>query len=96
MDSTQRDRVRLAVRTLRKRLGLTQEQLGRELLVHRNSIYRYEAGSIAPSPQVLLLLVELAGEHEERSAFAVALVGLSPLSTTTTTSIHPRDRECNV
>jgi len=48
--------------------------------VHKNSIYRYEKGSLRPSIHVLLLLWKLAETRIERPVFAAALAegGIDP------------------
>jgi transcriptional regulator with XRE-family HTH domain len=62
-----------AIRNLRKTLGLTQDQLARKLFVWRNSVSRYELGSIKPSPQVLFIIMLLAREIGQGQPFADAL-----------------------
>jgi transcriptional regulator with XRE-family HTH domain len=67
------DGVGAAIRLLRRRLRLTQAELGRKLLVCRNTVNRYEHGMVNPSVHVLILLLPLAETLEERQPIAKLL-----------------------
>lgn len=62
-----------AIYIVRRRMGLTQAQFARQLLVDRNSVSRYELGSFAPRRHVLLMLMTLAQGQAEERVFASAL-----------------------
>jgi|SRR5665213_2655619 len=51
-----------AIRRLRMRLGLTQTELAKKLLVRGNTVWRYEKGSIKPPPQIILILTQIAND----------------------------------
>ena len=65
--------IAMAVRSLRKALGLTQAELAVRLSLRRNSVSRYELRMMRPSPQVLLLLLHIAREHGQGRAFLRSL-----------------------
>jgi transcriptional regulator with XRE-family HTH domain len=90
-----------AIYSLRKRLDFTQAEFARKLFLERNSVSRYELGSFAPRPQVLLMLMTLAQGHDEERIFAVALAdaGIELAAITFLpheVSIQPTLRNCNV
>lgn len=62
-----------AVRALRKRLGLTQTELGRKLFVRCSTVYRYEKGMLKPGRYVRLLLWRLAETADEFRVFSAGL-----------------------
>ena len=72
-DRSDGDRISLTIYSLRKRLGLTQVELGRKISVRQNTVYRYEAGLLSPSPYVLLQLWRLAATEEELRTFSPGL-----------------------
>ena len=49
------------IRKLRKRLGLTQQQLADKLGVDRTTVSRWERGEVEPSPMAERQLEELKG-----------------------------------
>jgi DNA-binding XRE family transcriptional regulator len=51
------------IRSLRKELGLTQEALGNKILLRRNTVSQMETGSSTPTPQVVVLLLQMAREN---------------------------------
>jgi len=59
-----------ALRMLRTRLGLTQEELGKRLGVRKNTVWRWETGMRhIPEPVARLmpyLAKEVKGEHKKR------------------------------
>ena len=56
------------VRTLRKRLGLTQEEAGRLIGGGRRAFQKYESGTMAPS-DAAVALIEILGRHPEEIEF---------------------------
>jgi DNA-binding XRE family transcriptional regulator len=81
-DDANAHKISQAIRRLRKRLRLTQAELGRRLLVWTNTVSRYEIGTVCPSLQVLFILWELAEGGDEQSTFYDALTarGFDPHS----------------
>jgi transcriptional regulator with XRE-family HTH domain len=76
-DRTDVERISRTIRSLRKRLGLTQTELGQRVSVRKNTIYRYEARLCMPSPYTLLLLWRLAETEDELRAFSGGLVDIA-------------------
>jgi transcriptional regulator with XRE-family HTH domain len=76
-DLTDVERISRTIRSLRKRLDLTQTELGQRVSVRKNTIYRYEAGLCKPSPYTLLLLWRLAETEEELRAFSGGLADVT-------------------
>lgn len=76
-DGTDVETFSRALRALRKRLGLTQTELGQQISVKKNTIYRYEAGTLNPSRYILLLLWRIAETEEELRAFSGGLVDVT-------------------
>jgi transcriptional regulator with XRE-family HTH domain len=70
------EKISRTVRSLRKRLNLTQTELGQRVSVSKDMIYRYEAGLFKPSPYTLLLLWRLAQTEDELRAFSGGLVNI--------------------
>jgi len=61
------------IRSMRRRLALTQDQFGQLLLVWRNTVGRWERNEVEPSTSTLVLLLNLAEEPTERAALLEAL-----------------------
>jgi transcriptional regulator with XRE-family HTH domain len=59
-------RLALTFRGIRKRLGKTQVEFAQLIGCRQNTLSQYEAGKIAPSRSVLLLLLRLAQGNERR------------------------------
>jgi transcriptional regulator with XRE-family HTH domain len=57
-----------AIRHIRKRLGKNQVEFGQILRCQHNTVSRYERGRLAPSPYVLIALLDLADDPEEKRA----------------------------
>jgi transcriptional regulator with XRE-family HTH domain len=72
-DQTDEERTSQAVRALRRRLGLTQTELGLKLSVRQNTVHRYEKGTFMPSRYVRLLLWRLAETADEFRVFSAGL-----------------------
>lgn len=47
---------------IRKRLGLTQKELAKELRVSRRTVIRWEAGDTRPYPMAIMLIGDLLAE----------------------------------
>src|SRR5579863_4356499 len=58
-----------AIQCLRKSLGLTQAALAKKLMVKPNTVWRYEKGTIKPTPQILFILATLAKSHGTDTSF---------------------------
>lgn len=56
------------VRTVRKKLGLSQEKLAEKLGVTRNTISRWEVGEVSPSAENLIALSRLLTQIEDPTA----------------------------
>lgn len=56
------------VRTVRKKLGLSQEKLAEKLGVTRNTISRWELGEVSPSAENLTALNRLLTQLEDPAA----------------------------
>jgi DNA-binding transcriptional regulator YiaG len=63
----------VAVRSIRQRLHLTQQQFAKVMLVTRNSISRQELGAVTPSLHALLVLRKFAETPEEMRAISQAI-----------------------
>lgn len=56
-----------AIRHIRKRRGQTQAEFAQVLRCRQNTVSGYERGHLAPSPFVLMLLLDMADPEEERA-----------------------------
>lgn len=56
------------VRSVRKKLGLSQEKLAEKLGVTRNTISRWESGKVSPTADNLIALNRLLAQAEDPSA----------------------------
>ncbi len=52
-----------AIRRLRKKLCLTQEQMGELIGVKQNAVSQYESGDRKPDPDVAITILDLAEKH---------------------------------
>ncbi len=69
----------VSVRSLRARLGWSQERLGRELGVSLSTISRWERGEGEPSPMAEKLLRELSRQAEPAAWPSADQIDLSPI-----------------
>lgn len=56
------------VRSVRKKLGLSQEKLAEKLSVTRNTISRWESGKVSPTADNLIALNRLLAQAEDPAA----------------------------
>jgi transcriptional regulator with XRE-family HTH domain len=74
-------RIPSAVHSIRRSLGLTQEQFGRLLLVKRITIARWEQGKKSPSLRSLLFLQAKANDQNIKAILHDAIATMVPTDT---------------
>jgi transcriptional regulator with XRE-family HTH domain len=77
------------VRTIRKRLGLTQAAFGTLFEVQRNTVLRWEMRLTVPRVGVLFLLLRMADTEAEARPIRDALSGAGVLPGVLTTDLAP-------
>lgn len=85
--SIPKDAVAAAIRSTRKRLGLTQGAFSKTLSVQQSAVSRLENGQLKPSVQRLIQLLRMARTDGERNPIVAALGQRGILASDLATSI---------